>query len=335
MSAPEFRPAVREAIPLLLGVAGGTGSGKTFSAMRLAVGIARVVAPGKRFCVIDTENGRSKHYADDFAFDVLDFDAPFSPARYQAAVEAADAAGYPVIVVDSTSHEHAGEGGILDMAEAELEELTKGDRSKEGQYRMKSWIRPKGEHKRFVRSLLRCRAHVILAFRAEEKIEMVREKGSDGRTYTVVKPKESAQKALQGWFPIAEKTLPFELTASFLLLADAPGVPRPIKLPAALRPFVGLDRVLDENVGAALAEWARGAKPAERLVGGLIGAVEVAKLGEAAKRRAAELGGDPDATAILKGALAARGFETRSKVTTQQFADVLELVENWSRGDGR
>ena len=35
-----FRPALREAIPLLIGVAGGTGSGKTFSALLLARGIA-------------------------------------------------------------------------------------------------------------------------------------------------------------------------------------------------------------------------------------------------------------------------------------------------------
>jgi hypothetical protein len=35
---------------------------------------------------------------------------------------------------------------------------------------------------------------------------------------------------LDGWIPIAEKNLPYELTASFLLMADKPGVPKPIKL---------------------------------------------------------------------------------------------------------
>ena len=53
-----FREARREGVPLLLGLAGGTGSGKTWSAMTLAKGLAGA----KRFAVIDTENGRAKHW---------------------------------------------------------------------------------------------------------------------------------------------------------------------------------------------------------------------------------------------------------------------------------
>ena len=109
----EFLPAKREAISLLVGLAGGTGSGKTNSALRLATGLAG----GERFGVIDTENGRASHYADAFAFDSARLDPPFTPARYLEAIRAADAAGYPVIVVDSASHEHAGDGGLLDMLE--------------------------------------------------------------------------------------------------------------------------------------------------------------------------------------------------------------------------
>jgi hypothetical protein len=70
-----FRPAVREGVPLLLGLAGGTGSGKTWSAMVLAKGLAG----DKPFAVVDTENGRAKHYADDFRFDVTDLHAPCVP----------------------------------------------------------------------------------------------------------------------------------------------------------------------------------------------------------------------------------------------------------------
>jgi hypothetical protein len=55
-----FRPAVRESVSLLIGLSGGTGSGKTYSAMRLAHGIAG----DQPFAVIDTEAGRAKHYAD-------------------------------------------------------------------------------------------------------------------------------------------------------------------------------------------------------------------------------------------------------------------------------
>jgi hypothetical protein len=66
---------------------------------------------------------------------------------------------------------------------------------------------------------------------------------------------------LDGWIPIAEKNLPYELTASFLLMADRPGVPRPIKLPDQLRPFVPLDKPLDEQVGRELGKWAAGGAP--------------------------------------------------------------------------
>jgi hypothetical protein len=83
----------------------------------------------RAFAVIDTENGRARHYADQFAFDVADLHAPFTPLAYQEAIVAAAAAGYPVVVVDSMSHEHAGDGGLLDMQEAELERMAGDDRA--------------------------------------------------------------------------------------------------------------------------------------------------------------------------------------------------------------
>src|SRR5690349_22039333 len=95
-----FRKAVRENVGLLVGLAGASGSGKTYTAMRLATGIAG----DKPFAVIDTEAGRAKHYADQFRFDHGDLAPPFRPDAYAEAIIAADKAGYPVIVVDSTSH---------------------------------------------------------------------------------------------------------------------------------------------------------------------------------------------------------------------------------------
>ena len=42
--------------------------------MRLAGGMC---GPGERFAVIDTENGRALHYADQFDFDHARMDEPF------------------------------------------------------------------------------------------------------------------------------------------------------------------------------------------------------------------------------------------------------------------
>ncbi len=244
----EFRDAVRRDVTLLILIAGGTGSGKTESAMRVATGLAG----GKPFAVIDTERGRALHKADDYDFKHADLDEPFTPERYTEAVKEADAAGFPVIVIDSGSHEYEGVGGVLDLQAQEFERMG----GREGA-RMASWIAPKQRHKQFVQQLLRTRAHVVMNLRAEDKIEIVK----DAAGKTVVQPKASLVGA-NGWIPICEKRLPFEATISLLLTADRPGVPIPVKLERRHQALVPLDRQLDESVGRALAEWAAGGSTA-------------------------------------------------------------------------
>lgn len=245
----EFHPAVRQNVPLIIGLAGSTGSGKTFSALRLAKGLAG----DDRFALIDTEAGRALHYAEEFPFDHGSLEAPFTPARYAEAIKAADQAGYPVIVVDSASHEHAGEGGLLDMHEDVLRRMAGDDWRRREVSTMAAWVEPKRDHKRFVSQLLQLKAHLVLCFRAEEKIEMAKENGK-----TVVRPKRSLV-GLDGWIPVAEKNLPYELTASFLLTADHPGIPKPIKIEQQHRLLIPLDQPIGEETGVALAAWARGA----------------------------------------------------------------------------
>lgn len=248
-----FRPAKRENVSLIVALAGGTGSGKTYSALELATGLAG----GKRFCVIDTEAGRAAHYADRFEFDHGDLRPPFRPDAYAEAIAAADAAGYPVIVVDSASHEHAGEGGLLDWHDEILDRITKGNDSRREACTMLAWVEPKQSHKRFVGRLLQCRAHLILCLRAEPKIEMAREDGK-----MVVREKRGPTGA-HGWFPVCEKSLPYEATTSLLLLAERPGVPIPIKLQEQHRAFFPLDRPITRAAGGGLAGWAGGATKAE------------------------------------------------------------------------
>jgi len=238
-----FRPALRENVSLLIGLIGSSGSGKTYTAMELASGISGE----KPFAVIDTEAGRAKHYADTFRFDHGDLKPPFRPDAYAQAIKAADEAGYPVIVVDSFSHEHAGEGGLLDWHEEEFQRMGARDAVK-----MTAWIKPKMAHKHMVQQLLQVRAHLILCFRAEQKIDMVKE---DGKMKIV--PKESPV-GLAGWIPVCEKNLPYELTASFLLTADAPGVPKPIKLQAQHRALFPLDKPITRESGKQIALWAAG-----------------------------------------------------------------------------
>lgn len=250
----EFRPAVRENVGLLIGLAGGTGCGKTKSAMELAAGIS-----GDRpFAVIDTEARRALHYADEYKFDHLELKPPFSPDRYAEAIKAADEKSYAAIVVDSASHEHAGEGGLLDWHERELQRMAGEDWKKRESCTMAAWIKPKAAHKTMVNRLLQVRAHLILCFRAEEKVEMKR--GEDGKMKIVPKQTRSGK---DGWVPICEKNLPFEMTCSFLMTDVRPGFPLPIKLQEQHRALFPLDRPINRESGRALANWAAGAPSSE------------------------------------------------------------------------
>lgn len=248
MSNHTFRPGIREDVGLWVNLIGGTGSGKTYSAFRLASGIAG----DKPFAVIDTENRRALHYADAFKFDHAELRPPFRPAGYADAIVAADAAGYPVIVVDSGSHVWAGDGGVLDWQEEELQRMAGDDYAKRERVKMAAWIKPKIAHKHMVQKFLQVRAHILLCLRAEEKIEMVK---VDGKL--VVQPKQSMT-GKDGWLPVCEKNLPFEATCSFLLLAANPGIPHPIKLQNQHKPLFPLDQPITEQSGRKLAEWASG-----------------------------------------------------------------------------
>lgn len=229
-----FAPAQRRDTHLLIALAGASGSGKTFSAMRLATGICG----DKPFAVIDTEAGRALHYADQFTFRHADFAPPFTPERYLEAVKAAEKDGFEAIVVDSMSHEFDGEGSIMEAAEAS------------GIKGPGAWKDPKMRHKKMMNAFLQVRTHLIFCLRAEEKIDMSKK---DDRGRVIV---ENA-----GWHPIQEKRFMYEMTASFTFNPAHPGVidlSLPHKVQDQHRMSFLPGRHIDTEAGARLAAWARG-----------------------------------------------------------------------------
>lgn len=230
-----FKPARREQVSLLITLAGASGSGKTFSALRLAKGIS----PDGKIAFIDTEARRGLHYADRFNFLHADMRPPFRPARFVEAIHAAEEAGAEVVIIDSFSHEHDGEGGIIDWAD----ELAASGVKSPG-----NWKDPKQAHKKMMNALLQCRASLIFCLRADEKIKIERENGK-----TVILP--------LGWMPICEKRFMFEMTASVTLTPDMPGIPRfdlPHKVQEQHRAMFPEGRPIGEATGEAIAAWARG-----------------------------------------------------------------------------
>lgn len=245
-----LRPAIREKIGLLFGVAGASGSGKTFSALMLAKGIANGTG---RIAVIDTEAGRALHYAPKkgeaadaekgtFDFLHLDFPPPFTPERYIEAIQACEAEGATVIVIDSMSHEWNGEGGCSDIQAAEAERMAKGDASRVESMTAPAWKKPKLRHQRMMSRLIQCRTHLIFCLRAQEKVKII------GGKVTPV-----------GFMPICEKSFMFELSGSMTLHPERPGTPDydlPHKLNADLRAIFRPDHRIGPDAGKRLRLWA-------------------------------------------------------------------------------
>ena len=227
--------AKRENINLMVGFAGASQSGKTYSAMMMAQALA-----GGPFAMVDTECKRGLHYADSFDFEHVPMASPFTPDAHLEKVRELVGRGFRCVLIDSMSHEWAGVGGVLDMAE-------KSSVKSPG-----NWARPKAAHKRMVDGFLQTDAHLVFCMRAHEKIKIEKQM-VDGREKTVVLP--------LGWMPVCEKNWMFEMTVSFTMHPDRPGMVDyglPHKCPDLLKPlFVDGTRVT-RDMGEALGEWARG-----------------------------------------------------------------------------
>jgi len=96
--AIQFKKAVRTNVKLKVLVTGASGSGKTYGAL----GLATSLFPGE-VAGIDSENDRMCYYAEVYDFQHLSLDSVL-PGSYIAAIDAAVAAGFKIIVIDSLSH---------------------------------------------------------------------------------------------------------------------------------------------------------------------------------------------------------------------------------------
>lgn len=250
--AREFRAvaAVRERVPLWIGLVGASGSGKTFSALRLATGMAKVYGDG--VSLVDSEAKRSRHYADQFKFNVVDFAAPFGPLDYLAAFQHCAERGAKTIISDSFSHEWEGAGGVLEQHDAECDRLSKEWRTGRDKVNFSAWQRPKADHRRLRDWMIQSGLNFILCYRAREKLKVVQGK----------------QPLPLGWQPIGADDMIFEATLNCLLMPGGKGCPEwhpsedaeraMIKLPGQFEALFKERRPLDEATGEALARWAAG-----------------------------------------------------------------------------
>lgn len=160
----KFEKAIRMKAKLRLALTGPSGSGKTYGALLIAQGI------GGKIAVIDTEKGSASLYAHMAEFDVLELDPPYTPERFVEAVQAAEGAGYNVLIVDSITHEWSGVGGCLELV----------DQIANAKYRGNSWsawneITPR--HRAFLDALMRSPMHIIATARSKTETAQTEQNG--------------------------------------------------------------------------------------------------------------------------------------------------------------
>lgn len=245
--------AIRERVPLLIGLVGPSSSGKTKSALRIATGIQSVI--GGDIYGIDTESRRMAHYADEHKFKHVEFAAPFGSLDYLNALRFCVEKGASVVIVDSLSHEHESLGGMLDFQESELDRLAGDDWAKRERVKMLAWQKPKAARRALINGILQLNANFIFCFRAREKTKPVK---VSGKTEIVE----------LGFMPIAGEEFLFEMTVNCMLPPKSMGVPvwqsehvgeRGImKLPSYLAHAFPVGKALTEETGQALAQWAKG-----------------------------------------------------------------------------
>lgn len=158
-----FEQATKKKSKLRLAIMGVSGSGKTYSALRIATGL------GEKIAFIDTEEGSASKYSDRFHFLVkevsrADVDTLIGIIDYvnQSDIE--------VLIIDSLSH----------AWQELLEDIDRLAKTKYQGNSFRAWGEGTPKQKKLVKAILQCKAHVIVTMRA--KTEHVQEKDDRGKT---------------------------------------------------------------------------------------------------------------------------------------------------------
>ncbi len=248
--------AIRKQVPLLIGIMSPSGAGKTYSALRLATGMQEIL--GGDIYGIDTENNRMLHYADRFKFRHVPFSPPFGSLDYLAAIRYCAGKGARITIVDSMTHEHIGEGGYLETAEATVTRIAGKDASwKERQkVQMLGWADAGPKRQKMIEGIKQFDGCFIFCFRAKEKTKPVKNK--EGGTDIID----------MGFMPIAGEEWVYEMAVNCMLEPRSDGIPTwrsdhvgermMMKLPAQFKSIFAEAAPLSEDIGRALATWAKG-----------------------------------------------------------------------------
>jgi hypothetical protein len=154
MTGMTFTKATRKRAKLRLAVAGPSNSGKTTGALEIATGL------GGKTALIDTERDSASLYGEDYDFDAMRLDPPYSPERFIEAIHVAEKLGYDVLIIDSSSHEWNGSGGCLEINENSAVAKYRGNT-------WSAWSETTPRHRAFIDAMLQSSMHIICTMRSK------------------------------------------------------------------------------------------------------------------------------------------------------------------------
>lgn len=166
MTTNPFKRATKSQAKLRMALMGPSGSGKSYTALKVAGVLGRVA-------VIDTEHGSASKYADIMQpFDVLEL-TEYHPQHYIDAIRAAGETGdYDVLVIDSLSHAWNGTGGVLEIVD-------RAAKRSDAKNTFAAWRDATPLHNQLVEALLAVPLHLLVTMRS--KTEYVLERDERGK----------------------------------------------------------------------------------------------------------------------------------------------------------
>lgn len=233
MTTKTFTKAVKEKIWVKVLLGGASGSGKTYSALRLATGLAK--AAGSEIAAGDTENGRMLYYADEFDFAYLKMEEPYTPESYIELIDSAVEAGFKVLIIDSTTHEW---NYCLETH----------DKMPGNSYT--NWQKITPRHDAFLEKMLQAPIHIIATVRGKDEYVLEEKNGKQAPTKVGLGYKQ-------------RDGLEYDYTVTFNLAQDT-HIANSMKDNTHM--FEGRYEVLTEKDGEKLYEWANnGSEPVPKL----------------------------------------------------------------------
>lgn len=218
-----FQKAKREQVWLKVLLSGASGSGKSYSALKLATGIAKKC--NSAIAYIGTEGSRNKYYANEFDYDLLELEEPFECEKYMQAIESAVDAGYKVLIIDSMSHEWKWLNDVHDKMPGNS---------------FTNWGRLKPRHHKFMDKVLTSPIHIIATARGKDDWVLEEKNGKQI-------PKKVGMGQQQ------DKDISYEYTVSLMIEQDS-HIASADKDNTHL--FDGRFEVLTEKDGVNLYNWA-------------------------------------------------------------------------------